>query len=241
MVLPTPKPPATTILVAIGRAGAVRLPGAATALVGLGAASGRRRPGGSVSETAESTQHPFQQSAVRAGPVPCPVPYTRIFPWSARSLSSTRTTPSGIFSSAAISATVRMRRQSSTMACISGMTRSASDAVGQLLALLGGFERGHEGLHQQHMAEAGASAGERVRADPGGFAVAAAYGEPSARRVGRSSGHSRSLGLQRFAQLAAEFGGQDVSGAADEQRHVVGHHAHVAVGGGRARRAASRR
>lgn len=61
VVLPTPKPPATTIFVATG----ARLRSVCQAWSDSSSSRSGATPGEAASETAESTQYPFQQRAVR--------------------------------------------------------------------------------------------------------------------------------------------------------------------------------
>src|SRR3954463_2103695 len=178
VVLPTPKPPATTIFVAMGaRVRSVcqdlRLSSVSTSTNGETPYPGEA----AASETTESTEHPFQQSAVGTA--------------------RTVTGPGAVHTDLSLVREVaeehpdhaeRHLQQRGDLGHRAHPAAQFDDgpqlrhdrpqpAVGELLALLGGFEGSrarHERLHEEDVAEAGTAAGERVRPYPGGLAVTAA-------------------------------------------------------------------
>src|SRR4051794_10269144 len=165
VVLPTPKPPATTILVAMGAR--------------VRSVCQDFRSSSVSSKTAESIQHPFQQSAVgsaRAVTGPCAV-HT--------DLSLVREVAEQYADHAE-----RHLQQRGDLGHRAHTAAQFDDgehlghhpgavrvAVRQFLAFLGGLQRRHERLHEEDVAEARTAAGERIGAHAGRFALGAAHGE----------------------------------------------------------------
>src|SRR5690606_37573972 len=175
VVLPTPKPPATTIFVATG----ARVGSACQGSRGSSPSTSGETPR-AASETTESTQHPFQQRAVGT----------------ARAVAGSRSvdTDLSLVREVAEEDPDHAGRHPGRRGDLGHRPHPAAQfddgpalrpdrrqpAARQLFALLGGLQGGRardERLDEQDVAEAGPAPGEGVGADPGGFAVTAAHRE----------------------------------------------------------------